>query len=137
MGMAAILVMWPRLFIYILIPLLYKCLTQNLALIGRAVSEKKMFEYYGNIQIYCILYVSYKIWHGFAKRFQRRSLKMVDDDGRTDDGWTPGACLSYKLTCEPSAKNETKLKCFFIYMDYYKLHVNCSLIQRDATWQKV
>ena len=49
---------------------------------------------------------SYKIWHWLAKRFQRRSLKMVDDRRMDDDddGWTPGACLSYKLTCEPSAQ---------------------------------
>ena len=36
---------------------------------------------------------------------------MVDDDGRrTDEGRAPGACLSYKLTCEPRlrlAKNKT------------------------------
>ena len=26
-------------------------------------------------------------------------------EGRlTDDGWTPDACLSYKLTCEPLAQ---------------------------------
>ena len=26
---------------------------KNLALIGQAVSEEKMFEYYGNIHVYC------------------------------------------------------------------------------------
>ena len=26
---------------------------QNLALIGQVVSEEKMFEYYGNIHVYC------------------------------------------------------------------------------------
>ena len=42
---------------------------------------------------------SYNIWLWLAKRFQRRrTLKMVDD------GRTPGACLSYKLTYEPSAQ---------------------------------
>ena len=47
---------------------------------------------------------SYKIWLWLAKWFQRRSLKMVDD-GQTDDvGRTRNACLSYELTCEPSAQ---------------------------------
>ena len=45
----------------------------NLALIGQAVLEKKIFENCG---------------------------RRTDDD----DGRTPGACLSYKLTCEPFAQ---------------------------------
>ena len=52
MGMAAILVMWPRLSIYTLVPPSYRCFTQNSALIGQVVSEK-MFKYYGNIHVYC------------------------------------------------------------------------------------
>ena len=47
----------------------------NLALVGQAVSEKKIFENGGR--------------------------QRTDDD---DDGRTPGACLSYKLTCEPAAQ---------------------------------
>ena len=57
---------------------------------------------------------SYKIWLRLAKGFKRRrSLKMVDDDddgrmtddGRTtDDGWTPGACLFFEFTREPSTQ---------------------------------
>ena len=53
MGMAAIFVMLPRLFIYTLIHPFYRCFTKNLALIGQAVSEEKTFEYYGNIHVYC------------------------------------------------------------------------------------
>ena len=53
MGMSAILVMWPGLFIYTLVPPFYRCFILNLALIGQAVSEKKMFEYYGKIHVYC------------------------------------------------------------------------------------
>ena len=51
MGMAAILVMLTRLFIHTLIPQFYRCFTKNLALIGQAVSEEKMFEYYGNFHV--------------------------------------------------------------------------------------
>ena len=52
MGMAAILVIFPRLFIYTLVPPSYKCFIKNLALICQSVSEK-MFEYYDNIHVYC------------------------------------------------------------------------------------
>ena len=52
MGMAAILVKRPGLFIYTLIPPSYRCFTENLAMIGQAVLEKKMFEYYDNIYVY-------------------------------------------------------------------------------------
>ena len=44
MGMAAILVVYPRLFIYTLVPTSYRCFILNLALISQAVSEKKIFE---------------------------------------------------------------------------------------------
>ena len=37
---------------YILVSTSYRCFISNLALIGMAVSEK-MFEYHGNIHIYC------------------------------------------------------------------------------------
>ena len=48
MSLAAILVMLPGLFIYIGSPFLY-LLHIKMALIGQAVSEKKVMEYYGNI----------------------------------------------------------------------------------------
>ena len=70
--------------------------------IGPVVPEKKNFEgflpYMGMAAILVMwsgLFIntlvpidaSYKIWLWLAKRFQRRrSLKMVDDDGRTTDG---------------------------------------------------
>ena len=41
-----------NLYIYILIPPFHRCFTYNLALIRQAVSEEKMFEYYGNIHVY-------------------------------------------------------------------------------------
>ena len=44
-GMSAILVTRP------LASSSYRCFISNLALIGRAISEKKMFEYYGNIHV--------------------------------------------------------------------------------------
>ena len=43
------------------------------------------------------------IWLWLAQRFRRRScLKMVDDDGRTDER----ACLYYMLTHEPKGSGE-------------------------------
>ena len=53
MDMVTILVMAPGLFTKILVPPSYRCFISNLALIGQAVSEKKIFEYYGNIHVYC------------------------------------------------------------------------------------
>ena len=54
MGMAAILVMRPGLFIYIYwFPHPIDDSQKKLALICQAVSEEKMFEYYGNIHVYC------------------------------------------------------------------------------------
>ena len=45
------------------------------------------------------------IWKELASRFQRRCrLKMLTDNGRTDNGRTPDACIYYKLTYEPSAQ---------------------------------
>ena len=44
MGMVAILVMWPRPFLQTLVPPAQGGSTLNLALIGQAVSEKKIFE---------------------------------------------------------------------------------------------
>ena len=44
MGMAAILVMWPGPFIYTFVPPSQGGSTYNLALIGQAVSEEKIFE---------------------------------------------------------------------------------------------
>ena len=38
-----------------LVPPSYRCFISNLALIGQAVSEKKIFEYYGGIHVYCPL----------------------------------------------------------------------------------
>ena len=38
---------------YILVPLSYRCFISNLALIGQAVSENKIFEYYGDIHVSC------------------------------------------------------------------------------------
>ena len=38
---------------YILIPPSYRCFISNLAFIGQAVSEKKFFEHYGDIHVYC------------------------------------------------------------------------------------
>ena len=43
-GMAAILVMWPGPFISTFVPPSYGCSKWSLALIGQAVSEKKIFE---------------------------------------------------------------------------------------------
>ena len=45
MGMAAILVMWPGPFIYTFVPPSQGGATYNLALIGQAVSEGKMFKH--------------------------------------------------------------------------------------------
>ena len=53
MDMAAILVIWPGLFVYTLVPISYRCFIENLALIGQAVSEKKIFNCYDNIHVYC------------------------------------------------------------------------------------
>ena len=39
--MAAILLMWPGLLMYTLVPPSYRCFVLSLALIGQAVSEKK------------------------------------------------------------------------------------------------
>ena len=50
--MVAILVMTPRLFTNTLVPPSYRCSISNLALIGQAVSEKKTFEYNGDIHVY-------------------------------------------------------------------------------------
>ena len=44
MGVAAILVMWPRPFIQTFFPPFQGGSTYNLALFGQAVSEKKIFE---------------------------------------------------------------------------------------------
>ena len=44
MGVAAILVMWPRCHEQTFVPPTHRGSTQNLALIGQAVSEEKMFE---------------------------------------------------------------------------------------------
>ena len=53
MATVAILVMLPG-FLYILAPSFYRSFILNLALIGQAVSEEKMFEYYhGNIHAFC------------------------------------------------------------------------------------
>ena len=52
MGIAAILFMSPKLLIYTLVPLSYRCFALVLALIGQVVSEEMMFEYYGNIHVY-------------------------------------------------------------------------------------
>ena len=41
----------PEFFKYTLVPPSYRRFIQ--ALIGRAVSEEKRFEYYGNIHVYC------------------------------------------------------------------------------------
>ena len=53
-GMAAILVMLPGLFIYTWVTPSYRCFTLSLALIGQVVSEEKMFEYYEVIHVYCL-----------------------------------------------------------------------------------
>ena len=53
MDMEAILVMRPGLFMYTLVPPSYRCFKSNLALIGQAVSQKKIFEYYGDFQVSC------------------------------------------------------------------------------------
>ena len=46
-----------------------------------------------------------KFSFGWPSGFRGRTLKMVDDGRRTtDDIRTPGACLCYKLTYEPSAQ---------------------------------
>ena len=52
MGMVVILVMRPELFIQTLVPPSYRCFISNLALIGKVVSEKDIFENYGNIHTY-------------------------------------------------------------------------------------
>ena len=41
------------LFMYTLVLPSYRCFISNLALIGHAVSEKKIFENYGDIHVYC------------------------------------------------------------------------------------
>ena len=42
----------PGLFMYTLVPPSYGCFISNLTLIAQAVSEKKIFEYYGDIHVY-------------------------------------------------------------------------------------
>ena len=51
MGMVVILVMRPELFFQTLVPPSYRCFISNLALIGKVVSEKDIFENYGNIHV--------------------------------------------------------------------------------------
>ena len=41
-------------FRYALVPLSCRCLLLNFALIGHAVTEEKMFEYYGNVYVYLL-----------------------------------------------------------------------------------
>ena len=43
--------MRPGLFMYTLVPPSYRCLISNLALIGQAVSETKIFELYGDVHV--------------------------------------------------------------------------------------
>ena len=73
MGMAAMLVMWPRSFEQLFFPKGPGGCIWNLVAIGPVVSEEKSFE----------------IVDG----------RRTTDDGRTDDGRTTdnGACLYYKL----------------------------------------
>ena len=40
-------------YLYTHCPPSYRCFILNMALINQAVSEKKMFEYYGNIHLFC------------------------------------------------------------------------------------
>ena len=48
--------------------------------------------------------------------FRRRCLKMVNDDGRTDDGaclyykLTHGACLYFMLSHEPKGSGALKIR---------------------------
>ena len=59
-GMAVILVMLPGIFINTLVLHFHRCFLENLALIGQAVSEKKIFEYYCSIHVYCPVVVAYQ-----------------------------------------------------------------------------
>ena len=89
MGMAAILVMWPRCPEQTFVPPIHGGSTWNLVMIGPVVLEK-IFENGGRM-----------------------------DNGRTMDGqWTDdGACLYYKLTNEPKGSEELKMHthtwCFY------------------------
>ena len=38
---------------FTLVPPSYRCLTSNLAMTGQVVSEQKIFEYYGDVHVYC------------------------------------------------------------------------------------
>ena len=78
MGVAAILVMWPRSPDQTFVPLTHRGSTWNLALIGPAVLEKKIFENDG---------------------------RTATDNGRTTDD---GACLYFNLTNEYKGSGELK-----------------------------
>ena len=79
MGMVAILVMWPGPFEQTFVPPSQGGSIWILASIGPAVSKEKMFE---NVDIHTIYIHTYTHAHI----------------------WTTEACLSYKLTSEPSAQ---------------------------------
>ena len=53
MDMVVILVITPGLFTNTLVPPSYRCFISNLPLICQAVSEKKIFEYDGDMHVYC------------------------------------------------------------------------------------
>ena len=66
MEMAAILVMLPGLFMYTLVSPSYRCFISNLALIGQAVSEKKIFEYLGDKHVSCPgVEADQPLWYNF------------------------------------------------------------------------
>ena len=85
MGVAAILVMWPRPREQTFIPPSHWGAIWNLASIGPAVLEKKIFENGGRTD-------------------GRRTTTDANGRQRTDDG----ACLYYKLTTEPKGSGEVK-----------------------------
>ena len=51
--MGVILVMRPRLLMYTLVPPSYRYFTKIWLELAKRFSEEKMFEYYGNIPVYC------------------------------------------------------------------------------------
>ena len=65
----------------------------------------------------------HEIWLWLAQWFwRRRPLKMVDNDGQTDEGYT--ACLNYKLTYAPKGSGELKMPIFIlpIKLPYQRKH---------------
>ena len=85
MGMAAILVMWPGPFIQTFVPPSQGGSTYNLALIGQAVSEEKMFK------------------HCWRRRQRQRPQRQRRRQRTPEQGYTISS------PCEPNGSGELKM----------------------------